>query len=133
LETIATVHRFVTARIERNLGNIAAVAARCLKHFARTPAAAFTHTHASSAVLRAHRLARGPAIGATVGLVLEAFLLVELLFTRAKYELAAAIDTVQHFIYVHETRNSSKYDVVVNDWFDSPGTLETLPCDPNPI
>jgi hypothetical protein len=60
---------------------------------------------------------------------LEAFLFVELLFSGAKDELAATVHTVQHFIYVHETRNSSKYDVEVNDWFDSPGTLETLPWD----
>ena len=83
--------------------------------------------------MRPHRFACGTAIGTTVGLVLEAFLLVELLFTGTKDELAATIHTVQHFIYVHETRNSSKNDVVVNDWFDSPGTFETLPWDPNPI
>ena len=105
MEAVATVHRLVAARIEWNFGNVPAVAARRLEHFARTSAAAFAHAHAA-AVLRAHCFARRAAIRTTVGLVLEAFLLVELLFTGAKYELAAAIHTVQHFIYVHETRNS---------------------------
>jgi hypothetical protein len=79
-----------------------------LEHLTRAAAAsALTHAPAP-AVLRAHRFACGATVGATIGLVLEAFLLVELLFTGAKYELAATIHTVQHFIYVHETRNSSK-------------------------
>ena len=110
-KAIATVDRLIAARVERDLGDAAAVAARCREHLAR----------AAGALAAAHSTATGPhllagltAVGAAVWLVLKAFLLVKALFARTEDKLTSAVHTVEHFIYVHETRNSLE-------------TLETLP------
>jgi hypothetical protein len=103
LEAVAAVHRFIAARIERDLGYAAALAAGRLEHFTRTATAAAA-AFAAAGVAGAHGLARLTAIRTTVRLVLKAFLLVKTLFARTEDELASAVDTVEHFIYVHETR-----------------------------
>src|SRR5579884_2403347 len=54
LEAIAAVHRLIAARLERNLGNAAALAARGLEHFTALTAA---HTGTAAAAV-AHLLAR---------------------------------------------------------------------------
>jgi hypothetical protein len=97
LEAIAAVYRLIAARLERHLGNAAALAARGLIHFAALAAA---HT-GSTARARAHLLASLTAIGATVRFVLETFAGIELLFTGSERELPSAVHTVQHFIDVH--------------------------------
>jgi hypothetical protein len=99
LEAVAAIHRLVAARLERNLGDAAALAARGLEHFATLSTAA-AHT-GSAAGAGAHLLASLTAIGATVRLVLEAFAGIELLFTSGERELTSAVHTVQHFIDVH--------------------------------
>jgi len=99
LEAIAAVHRLIAAGLERNLGNAAALAARGLVHFAALTAAA-AHTRAAARAV-AHLLARLPAIGATVWLILETFAGVELLFAGRERELASTVHAVQHFINVH--------------------------------
>jgi hypothetical protein len=101
LEAVAAIHRFVAARIERNLGYAAALTARRLEHFTGTAAAPLT---AAARIAGPHGLAGLPAIGTPVWLILKAFLLVKTLFARTEDELASTVDTVKHFIYVHETR-----------------------------
>jgi hypothetical protein len=102
LEAVAAVYRFIAARVERDFGYGAALTARRLEHFPRTAASAAAF--AAALIAGAHGLARLTAIGTAVGLVLEAFLLVKALFARSEGELASTVDTVEHFIYVHETR-----------------------------
>jgi hypothetical protein len=97
LEAIAAVHRLVAARLERHLGNAAALAARGLVHFT-----ALTAAHAGSAARAvAHLLTRLTAIGTTVRFVLETFAGVELLLAGRERELASTVHAVQHFINVH--------------------------------
>jgi hypothetical protein len=98
LEAIAAVHRLIAARLERHLGNAAALAARGLVHFTALTAAA---AHTGSAACIAHLLARLTAIGTTVRFVLETFAGVELLLAGRERELASTVHAVQHFINVH--------------------------------
>jgi hypothetical protein len=101
-EAIPAIHRLVAARIERNLRYATALTARRSEHFTWTAAATF----ATALIRRTHGFARLTTIGATVRLVLKTFLLVKALFARAEDELTSAVYTVEHFIDVHETRNS---------------------------
>ncbi len=109
LEAIAAIDGLVAAREERHFGRLAALAAGRLMHLASGSAAAgATATAVAAAVTAAVSAAAGStlrltgrtAFGATVGLVLEAFAREELLFARAKNELAVAINAVQGFICV---------------------------------
>jgi hypothetical protein len=75
-----------------------------LEHFPRTTAAATAAALAAALIAGAHGLTRLTAVGTTVRLVLKAFLLVKTLFARTEDELTSTVDTVKHFIYVHETR-----------------------------
>ena len=104
MEAVAAVDRFVAARIKRNLGNAAALTARCGEHLPGTAAAALAASAATA--IGAHGLTRLAAIRTAIGLVLEAFLFVKTLFARTEDKLPSAVDTVEHFIYVHELRNS---------------------------
>ncbi|HLI96296.1 MAG TPA: hypothetical protein VKT72_09425 [Candidatus Baltobacteraceae bacterium] len=97
MEAIAAIDRLVTARLERYLGNAAALAARGLEHFTALAAA---HSAAAARAV-AHLLARLAAIGATVRLVLETFAGVELLLAGRERELTSTVHAVQHFINVH--------------------------------
>src|SRR5215469_7359452 len=99
-EAIPAIDRFVAARIERHFRHAAAVAARRREHLTRTAGAL------AAAAAGAHLLARLTAIRTAVRFGLETFLLVKALFARTEDELASAVHTVEHFIYVHETRNS---------------------------
>ncbi|MFZ0683676.1 MAG: hypothetical protein WAM84_12450, partial [Candidatus Cybelea sp.] len=83
------IDRLIAARTERNLGYAAALAARCREHLARAARA----LAAVSATAAAHLLARLTAIRATVGLVLEALLLVKGLLTGTEDERTSAIHT----------------------------------------
>jgi hypothetical protein len=89
-EAVAAIHGLVSARLERNLGNAAALAARRSEHLALTSAArrpaGFTH---------------GTAIGATVGLVREALHCKKFLLACRKGELASAIHAREHFGCIH--------------------------------
>jgi hypothetical protein len=102
LEAVAAVYRLIAAGIERNFGYAAALTARRREHLARTAAAALAP--AAALIARAHGLTRLTAIRTAVGLILKPFLLVKTLFAGAEDELTSAVDTVEHFIYVHETR-----------------------------
>jgi hypothetical protein len=95
-EAIATVDGLVSARLERNFGHAAALAASGFEHFALAAAAA-----AGAATATASGLAGRAAIGTTVRLVGEALHRVELLLARGKGKLAPAIHAGQHFIGVH--------------------------------
>src|SRR5579883_831352 len=100
-KAIPAIDRFIAARVERNFRYAAALAARRREHLARASRAL-----AADAAGRTHLLARLPAVGTAIRLVLEAFLLVKALFARTEDELASAVHTVEHFINVHENRNS---------------------------
>jgi hypothetical protein len=102
LEAVAAVHGLIPSRIERDFGHAAALAAGRGEHFARTSAATLA-TASAALIVGPHGLASLAAVGATVGFVLEAFLLVKALFARTKDELTSTVHTVEHFIYVHET------------------------------
>jgi hypothetical protein len=101
LEAIATIHRFVAARIEWHLGDAAALAARRSEHFTGTSAARAVAAPAPR-IVATHGLASLSAIGTAIGFVLEAFFLVKALFAGTENEFPPAIDTVEGFIYVHE-------------------------------
>jgi hypothetical protein len=79
------------------------LAARRREHFTWT---ATSGAFATALIRRAHGFARLTTVGATVRLVLKTFLLVKALFTGTEDELTSAVYTVEHFIDVHETRNS---------------------------
>jgi len=96
LEAIATIYRLVAARLERHLGYPAALAACSLEHFPAALAAA-----RAPAALRAHRLARLPAIRTAVRLILKTFSGIELLLSGRECELISAVNTAQTFIDVH--------------------------------
>jgi hypothetical protein len=88
-EAIPAIDRFIATRIERHLRHAAALAAGRRKHLARTPRALAA---AVPATIAAHRLARRSAVGATVGFVLEAFLLVEGLFAGTEDEGTSTVN-----------------------------------------
>jgi hypothetical protein len=74
-----------------------------LEHLATTAARRSTTVTATAtaATGAALGLAGRPALGATIGLVLEALAREELLFAGAKNELAVTINAAQGFICVH--------------------------------
>jgi hypothetical protein len=82
LETVAAIHRFVTARIERNLCDAATLTAGRGEHFAWTAAADALAPR--SRIGRAHGFASLAAIRAAIGFVLKTFLLVKALLARTE-------------------------------------------------
>src|SRR5579864_5592323 len=100
-ETIAAVNRLVAARLKRNFGDAAALAARCLEHLAlRTAVAAAAAT--ATAASAARGFARCAAIRAPARFVGEAFAGVKFLLACGELERARAIDAIEVFICVHE-------------------------------
>jgi len=87
-EAIPAVDRFIAARIERHLRHAAALAARRCEHLAR---AAGALAAAVPTAIAAHLLARRTAVGASVGFVLKAFLLVKGLFAGTEDEWTSAV------------------------------------------
>ena len=100
LEAVAAIHGLVATRLERNLSDSAAARACCLEHLALAAAVAAS-TAAAPAAAHAAGLAGLPAIRASAGLVLEALLLVELLFASGKRELIPAVDAGDELIGIH--------------------------------
>ena len=88
-EAIAAIHRLVAARLEGNLGLLAAIRADRGEHFA---------LRASAAVLGTERCT---ALRAAARLVLEALLRVELLLADRKDEILTAILAYQCFVLEH--------------------------------
>ena len=89
-EAIAAIHRLVAARLEGNLGLLAAIRADRGEHFA---------LRASAAVLGAERRT---ALRATARLVLEAFLGVERLLGSSEHEFFAAVTASEGFVLIHD-------------------------------
>ena len=88
-EAIAAVNRLIAARLEGNLGLLAAVGADSGEHLA---------LRTGIAILRAER---GTAIRAAARLVLEALLRIERLLRGAEDELLVAIPTNEGFVLIH--------------------------------
>lgn len=89
-EAIAAIHRLVAARLEGNLGLLAAIRADRGEHFA---------LRASATVLGAERRT---ALRATARLVLEAFLGVERLLGSGEHEFFAAVTASEGFVLIHD-------------------------------
>src|SRR6185295_1165782 len=108
-ETIAAIHGTVAARLEGNLGRLAALAADRAEHLAgpaaaATAAAAAAETTAAAtapAATTARGLLRRAARRAPLGLVREPELREPLLFARRKGELRSTIDARQRLVRVH--------------------------------
>ena len=90
-EAIAAVHGLIAARLEGNLGLLAAVSADRGEHLT-------LRAGIGIAVLSAER---STAIRAAARLVLEALLSVERLLRRAEDELLVAIATNEGFVLIH--------------------------------
>jgi hypothetical protein len=101
LKTVATVHRLITARVERDFCDAAALATRRRKHLAGSATA---HAIAASGITGTHGFARLPAIRTAVRLVLEALLLVKTLLARAKNEITPTVDARERLIDVHDSK-----------------------------
>jgi hypothetical protein len=98
-ETVAAVDRLVSPRLERDLGNPAALAAGCLEHLAGS-------TSAGATVGRPPGLARGTAIRATAWLVGKSLHGKKFLLAGGKRERPAAINARERFICIHQKRIS---------------------------
>ena len=107
LEAVAAINRLVSAGLERNFGNAAALAARGLEHLALASAATAAALVATAAPAG---LASRATIGATVRLVGEALHREELLLAGGERELTSAIHAGQHFCGVHKLTNESPED-----------------------
>jgi hypothetical protein len=103
-ETIAAINRLVASRLKRNLGNAAALAARCFEHFPLASATAAT----AAAVRRATGLARGTAIRAATWLIRKALHCEKFLFAGSERELLSAVNAGEHFVCIHETSESPR-------------------------
>ena len=88
-KAIAAVHRLIAARLEGNLGLLAAISADRSEHFALRTGSAVLSTESSTALRAAARL------------VLEALLSIERLLRRAEDELLVAIATNEGFVLIH--------------------------------
>ena len=88
-KAIAAVHGLIAARLEGNLGFLAAVSANRGEHLA---------LRAGIAVLRTES---GTALRAAARLVLEALLSIERLLRRAEDELLVAVTTNEGFVLIH--------------------------------
>ena len=88
-KAIAAIHGLITARLEGNLGFLAAVGADRGEHLA---------LRAGIAILRAEG---GAALRAAAGLVLEALLGVERLLGSAEDEFLAAIAADKGLVLIH--------------------------------
>jgi len=117
LEAVAAVHRLVAARLERHFGRLSALAAGRLEHLARaTRAASVRTTTAAAPAGTALHLARSTAVGATIGLVLEALRGKEFLFAGLEGKGGPAINAGQGFIRIQLEAPGVSSD------FDSPST-----------
>ena len=88
-EAIAAVHRLIAARLERNLGLLAAIRADRGEHLA---------LRTSAAVLGAERRT---ALRATARLVLEAFLRLESLLGSSEHKFLATVTASEGFVLIH--------------------------------
>ena len=88
-EAIAAVHGLIAARLEGNLGLLAAISADRGEHFTLRTGIAILRTEG------------GAAIRAAARLILEALLSVERLLRRAEDELLVAIATNEGFVLIH--------------------------------
>jgi len=98
-ETIAAIDRLVASRLKRNLGNAAALAARCFEHFPLAGAAAATA--AATAVRRATGFTRGTAVRAATWLIGKALHCEKLLFAGGERKLLSAVNAGEHFVCIH--------------------------------
>jgi hypothetical protein len=85
-EAVAAVHRALASGLEGNTGLRTALSTRRLKHRAVASPLLFL---------------RGTALGTPFGDVLEALLLVELLFGSGEYKFTTAIRTRQRSVFKH--------------------------------
>jgi hypothetical protein len=93
-EAIATINRFVSAWLERNFRDAAALAASRLEHFTVAAAA----TAAAASVRLPSSFARGTAVPTAARLVREALHCEELLFAGREGELLSAVHASEHFV-----------------------------------
>ena len=87
-KAVAAINRAVFSRLKRNACFRTAGSAGCGEHF--------------SLGLCTAVFARHTALFASLRLVLEAFLSIELLFTGSEYELRAAVFTNEGFVLIHD-------------------------------
>ena len=106
-EAIAAVHRLVAARLEGNLGLLAAVSADRSEHLALRTGIAVLSTERSAALRAAARL------------VLEALLSIERLLRRAEDELLVAIAANEGFVLIH-IRILLNNRLTFTDWLSKP-------------
>ena len=85
-KALAAVNSLALGRIERHLALLAAISADCIEHLSCT-------LHAVLASIAAGL--------ASLGLVLEALLCIELLLTGSEHEVVAAILAFQRFVLKH--------------------------------
>ena len=88
-EAIAAVHGLIAARLEGNLGLLAAVSADRGEHLTLRTGGAILSTESRTAIRAAARL------------ILEALLRVERLLRRAENEFLVAIATNEGFVLIH--------------------------------
>ena len=88
-EAIAAVHGLIAARLEGNLGLLAAVGADRGEHFA---------LRAGRTILRAES---GAALRTAARLILEALLRIESLLGSSKDEFLAAVTANEGFVLIH--------------------------------
>ena len=106
-EAIAAIHGLIAARLEGNLGLLAAISADRGEHFA---------LRASIAILRAER---STALRAAARLILEALLSVERLLRRAEDKLLVAIAANEGFVLIHMCI-LLKNRLTFTDWLSKP-------------
>jgi hypothetical protein len=102
LEAVAAIDRFVAARLERHFGRLSALAAGRLEHLAWATRAASVRVASvrTAAAGTTLCLARGSAVGAAIGLVLEALRGEELLFACREAKGVPAINAGQGFVRI---------------------------------
>ena len=88
-EAIAAVHGLIAARLEGNLGLLAAVSADRREHLALRTGIAILRTE------------RGTALRAAARLILEALLRIESLLGSSKDEFLAAVTANEGFVLIH--------------------------------
>ena len=110
-EAIAAVHGLIAARLEGNLGLLAAVSADRSEHLALRTGIAILRTE------------RGTALRAAARLILEALLRVERLLRRAEDELLVAIATNEGFVLIHIRILLNNNRLTFTDWHSKPDFL----------
>lgn len=107
-EAIAAVHGLIAARLEGNLGLLAAVSTDRSEHLA---------LRAGVAILSAER---STALRAAARLVLEALLSIERLLRRAEDELLVAIAANEGFVLIHICILLKINRLTFTDWLSKP-------------